>query len=264
MRILMCSPQYFGIYYEINPWMSLQRQACVETAQQQWQHLRQILEQLGVEISLVNPIAGIPDLTFTANAGLVHNNTVYASHFLHPERQLEEPYYRAWFQDAGYQVLPPVDNFHFEGAGDALFAGDILFVGYGIRSQQVIYPKLQAQFPHWLPGPVVECELIDPYFYHLDTCFCPLNTQQAIWFPSAFSRTSQQRLQQSLELWPVPDEEAHRFACNAVVVAKQVVLPTGCEQTQAYLESQGYTTHTCAMDEFLKAGGACKCLTLTL
>ena len=35
-RILMCPPDYFGIEYEINPWMNV-RSAATRNSRQQWQ-----------------------------------------------------------------------------------------------------------------------------------------------------------------------------------------------------------------------------------
>ena len=104
----------------------------------------------------------------------------------------------------------------------------------------------------------------NPYFYHLDTCFCPLNAELAIWYPPAFTPDSQERMSKQIELIPVVAEEAKRFACNAVVLNKQVILPTYCPQISAALEKRGFTVYACDMDEYLKAGGACKCLTLKL
>ncbi|HEX3315368.1 MAG TPA: hypothetical protein VHR72_10780, partial [Gemmataceae bacterium] len=70
-RILMCPPDFYGIEYEINPWMSRARGAVVERAHQQWHALHDTLIGLGVQIELMTPQAGLPDLVFTANAGLV-------------------------------------------------------------------------------------------------------------------------------------------------------------------------------------------------
>ena len=95
-RILMCPPDYYGIEYEINPWMSRQRQADHKLAIEQWQGLVTILTQLGVEISLLTPVAGLPDLVFTANAALIFQRRAILSHFRHPQRQGEEPLCAAW------------------------------------------------------------------------------------------------------------------------------------------------------------------------
>jgi len=62
----------------------------------------------------------------------------------------------------------------------------------------------------------------------------------------------------------VPPSEGERFACNAVCLDRHVVLPTGCPETMEWLTQQGYNPHPVELDEFLKAGGSAKCLTLAL
>ena len=64
--------------------------------------------------------------------------------------------------------------------------------------------------------------------------------------------------------WPVIEPEAHRFGCNAVVVGKTVITNSGCERLAADLRSRGYEPIPVELDEFLKAGGSAKCLTLRL
>jgi len=70
-RLLLCPPDYYGIEYEINPWMRQTRNAEPELAGAQWNSLRDRLQSLGCEIELLAPQPGLPDLVFTANAGLV-------------------------------------------------------------------------------------------------------------------------------------------------------------------------------------------------
>ena len=43
-RILMCPPDYFGIEYEINPWMNVQVGSDPELARRQWGLLRDTLQ----------------------------------------------------------------------------------------------------------------------------------------------------------------------------------------------------------------------------
>jgi N-dimethylarginine dimethylaminohydrolase len=49
-HILMCPPDYFGIEYEINPWMNRRRGADPELANRQWRGLRVLLEGAGAVI----------------------------------------------------------------------------------------------------------------------------------------------------------------------------------------------------------------------
>ena len=149
----------------------------------------------------------------------------------------------------------------FEGEGDALFGGDILFCGYhfrsDIQSHHYISDLLQCL--------VISLELVDDRFYHLDTCFCPLPDGGAFWYPPAFDSYAQQVVRQYLHpLLEVTEEEAARFACNAIVAGRNIVMPEGCPRVMAGLVERGYRCHPLPMGEFLKAGGACKCLTLWL
>jgi N-dimethylarginine dimethylaminohydrolase len=62
----------------------------------------------------------------------------------------------------------------------------------------------------------------------------------------------------------VPEEEALRFACNAVSAGKRVVLNAGCPSLRAALEARGCEVWETDLSEFLKAGGSAKCLVLHL
>ncbi len=169
-RILMCPPDYFGIEYEINPWMNVGVGSDTERSRQQWSALRQTLEELGVAVELIDPVPGLPDLVFTANAGLVYRNLFISSRFRFGVRQGESRHFEEWAARGGFEVVHMPEGWHFEGAGDALFCGETLFAGYRFRSDarghQWVGERLGVQ--------VLPMELVDPRFYHLDTCFCPL------------------------------------------------------------------------------------------
>jgi N-dimethylarginine dimethylaminohydrolase len=260
-RILMCPPDYYGIEYEINPWMSRSRGSTPQRAHRQWTELYETLRKLGVTVELLQPQPGLPDLVFTANAGLVCRQRFFSSRFRYDVRARESPVFEAWFAGHGFTVEPMPEGIYFEGAGDALFCGATLFAGYRIRSDvhghQYLAQKLGVQ--------VLPVELVDPRFYHLDTCFCPLAPGQAIWYPPAFDEYGQKVIQSHVpQLLAVQEAEAHRFGCNAVVIGRTVIHPVGCDQLAAQLQSRGYQTISLELDEFLKAGGSAKCLTLRL
>ena len=120
----MCKPDHYGIEYEINPWMDRQVGTDPATAARQWTALRDTLVGLSVEIALVEPVKGLPDLIFTANAGLVFRSIFIPSRFRHGVRQGEEPYYTDWARENGWEIVPIPGDHHFEGAGDALFVGE--------------------------------------------------------------------------------------------------------------------------------------------
>jgi N-dimethylarginine dimethylaminohydrolase len=259
--ILMCPPDHYGIEYEINPWMSRSRQSDRELARNQWNDLAELLRSLGADLRLMKAVPGLPDLVFTANAALIWRDRAYLARFRHPARQPETPIDAAWFQAAGFETRELPSGWDFEGAGDALFCGDTLFAGYLIRSD--------AGGLQWLARDlgcrVIPLQLVSDYFYHLDTCFCPLSPTEAIYFPGAFDEYGLKALRQHVPtLIEVHPDEAARFACNAVVVGKHVVLNTGCQRLEQQLGELGYTPHATELGEFIKAGGSAKCLTLRL
>ena len=79
--ILMCPPDYYGIEYEINPWMSRQRQSDPAAARDQWRTLKALLEQCGAKVELLPPQPGLPDMVFTANAAFIYRNDAYGVGF---------------------------------------------------------------------------------------------------------------------------------------------------------------------------------------
>lgn len=263
-RLLVCAPDYFRIDYEINPWMRLSNSVVPDRARSQWHELMRVLElKAGASLERMQPVPGLPDLVFTANAGVVVGQRAVPSRFRHPERRREEPYFETWFRDRGYEVSRLDEGFSFEGAGDLLGFPDAWFGGYRQRSDIRAYPRLSEIFGR----EIIPVELVDSRFYHLDTCFCPLSGGELLYYPPAFDPYGQaviaDRISQDRRL-VVRDSEALRFACNAVCVAKHVVLPAGCPETMKLLQARGYETHQIPLDEYMKSGGAAKCLTLAL
>jgi N-dimethylarginine dimethylaminohydrolase len=260
-HILMCPPDYYGIEYEINPWMSRARQADRSLAKQQWEALREMLIDCGAKISCVEPVSGLPDMVFTANAAMIFRDTAVIARFHHPERQGETRFFEDWFTENGMNVCRLRSGAFFEGAGDALFCGNTLFAGYRIRSAVQAHNEIAKMFGCC----VIPLELVNSYYYHLDTCFCPLRPGVAIYHPDAFDEYGKRALREWIpDLIAVGEIEAKRFACNAVVVGDTVVTNTGCPDLNSELAARGFHTRETPLDEFLKSGGSAKCLTLRL
>jgi N-dimethylarginine dimethylaminohydrolase len=260
-RVLMCRPDYFGIEYEINPWMSLKVRSDPAESRGQWIGLRRTLEDMGATIEELEPVAGLPDLVFTANAGLIYGERFLSSRFRYGVRQGETPHVDRWFGEHGFEVETLPEGLFFEGAGDALFCGETLFAGYRFRSD--------ARGHQWigehLGVEVLPLELVDPRFYHLDTCFCPLAEDEALYYPGAFDDYGRSVLRDRVaRLIEVEAAEATLFSCNAVVVGRTVVLQEGAARLARQLRGAGYATRPLRLSEFIKAGGSAKCLTLRL
>jgi N-dimethylarginine dimethylaminohydrolase len=260
-HILMCAPDYYGIEYEINPWMNCERQSDHALAMRQWRELKQVLESLGAAISLIEPVRGLPDLVFTANAAMVYGRRAVLSRFRHPQRRGEEVHDERWLAEHGFEILRLAEPLYFEGAGDALFCGDTLFAGYRKRSDA----RAHQQVGKLIGCQVIPLELVDPCYYHLDTCFCPVAPGMAVYYPGAFDDYGRRVLGDLVrELIEVDAAEAPSFACNAVVIGRTVVTNRGCPRLHAALQARGFATAETPLSEFVKAGGSAKCLTLRL
>ena len=261
---LMCEPRYFEVSYVINPWMAENiGRVNKSLATQQWKHLYDILSQQA-SIKLVEPVAGLPDMVFTANAGLVSSKQeVIISTFRHAERQGESQYFKKFFVDASYQVKQLASNIIFEGAGDALFDADgELWFGSGPRSDVAAITEISRA----LDVKVNALKLVDPKWYHLDTAFCPLTEGYVIAYKKAFSAEGVTDIQNKLGdkvIW-VSDEDANNFACNAICMDHEIILYRASSELKITLKRYNFNVIEIDVSEFIKSGGSCKCMTLEI
>lgn len=273
-RLLMSAPDFFDVHYTINPWMEPDRwrpddAALRSQALAGWHALQACYQALGADIETMPPAPGLPDMVFTANAALVVDGRVLLSRFRHPERQGEQAHGLALFERLRARGL--VRSLHslpegvvFEGAGDAIVDAPrgICWMGHGQRSDLGARDTL-AQVAGL---PVLALELVDPRYYHLDTCLSLLSGGELLVVPAAFSPAGRQLLRDIAgpQLIEVPDEDAQHLAANAVCLGRDVVLGHCSALLRARLTAHGYNVHVVPLDAFRRAGGGARCLTLEL
>jgi N-dimethylarginine dimethylaminohydrolase len=265
-RYLMCPPHHFGVLYEINPWMQEEVSVDHDRAAEQGENLMGNLRRAGAEVVAMDPQPEVPDLVFTANAGIVNGNQFIPRHFRHPERHGETPLNAAWFAEQGFRVDRLPSELDHEGAGDALpftAEGDdtVLVSGYSFRSDAAAITELGGL----LGCPVKAVQLVDPRLYHLDLTFCPLDERRAICAPSGWDKYGRKVIEALVPepLW-LEEDETLSFCANSVVVGTTIVMPNTPPRVGRQLEQGGFTVVESRVDEFLKAGGGCRCLTLAL
>jgi len=261
---LMCEPTYFEVSYSINPWMTANiGRVDKQLARKQWQALHDTLSRKSI-IKLIEPIDGLPDMVFTANAGLVNNkHEVIVSTFRHPERQGESAYFNQYFMDAHYRVIPLSQNIIFEGAGDALFdSGGELWIASGPRSDEAAITEIASA----MQVQVNALTLVDPRWYHLDTAFCPLSDGYVVVYEKAFTAESASKIRQifgNKAIW-ISDEDACNFACNAICTDHEIILYRASSELQSTLRQLNFSVVEIDVSEFMRSGGSCKCLTLEI
>jgi N-dimethylarginine dimethylaminohydrolase len=258
---LMCPPDHFGVLYEINPWMHREVAVDPDRARDEWEALVVTLRDAGAEIEVLEPVEGLPDMVFTANAGIVNGRQFVPTNFRNPERQGEQPHFTAWFASRGYRIDEIPGHLAHEGAGDALPFGDTLVSGYRWRSDAGAHHVLTT-----LTNVAVRSvELTDERFYHLDITFCPLDDRHAMVTPAVWDVYGA-KVVEALVPEPLVLEldEAETFAANSVVVGRNVVMPACPPRVGRQLEAWGFEVGVADVSEFLKAGGGVRCLTLAL
>lgn len=257
---LMCRPEHFAVTYAINPWMDPSAGADRDEAVRQWEALRSAYKELGHEVSLIDPIEGLPDMVFAANGALVVGGRVYGAKFTHPERHAEGPAYAAWLRANGFaEVLEPEHT--NEGEGDFLTLDEVILAGTGFRTDMAAHQEAQE----FLGRPVVTLRLVDPRFYHLDTALFPLGGDNVAYYPEAFSPGSRAVLER---LFPdaviAGERDATVLGLNAVCDGKNVVINAEATDLIATLAGHGYEPVPVNLSELRKAGGGPKCCTLEL
>jgi lysine-ketoglutarate reductase/saccharopine dehydrogenase-like protein (TIGR00300 family) len=265
MKYLLCRPDFFGVEYVINPWMDGNvGRARAEEARRQWDGLHALLSARA-EVCLIAPVAGLPDMVFTANGGLVAGEVFVPSRFFYAQREPEVDHHRAWFRAAGFRVEELRSGAAFEGEGDALFQPGqrLLWAGYGVRSALETHRDLTDIFD----CEVVSLRLVDQRFYHLDTCFAPLPGGKVFYFPPAFDDASVETIRARVapgDRFEVGEDDALNFACNAVVAGDAVILNYASPALRDRLGRWGFEVFATPLTEFMLAGGAAKCLSLKL
>ncbi len=272
---LVCPSDHFAVSYSINPWMEPNAWAgdpCFlhRRSKQQWDDLVATLTSCGASVRSMAAQRDLPDLVFTANAAVVLDRKVLLSRFRHPERQREEPIYKAAFErmvEAGLfdELVPMPENVPFEGAGDCIWdpARRLFWMGHGFRSEISAAALVERTFA----TPTIALELRDPRFYHLDTALCALPCGGVLHYPGAFTPLALEILYAEVapqDRLSLDEAEAMSFSANAVAFGRTTVMSTCSERLRRALQERGYIVVETLLDAFLRSGGSACCLTLRL
>ena len=273
--ILMTDPAHFDVRYAINPWMRpgewlLDEAGHRRSARQAWMALKDALTDAGARVEVMTGASGWPDMVFPANAAVVLDGRALMARFKCPERQGEQAFFRAHFNDLVQQcylqdIIELPSGLVHEGAGDGIWdaSRQLFWAGYGQRSDSAAAQEMARVFGR----EVVALELATPRFYHLDTCFCPLSGGEVLVFPPAFTRQAMVRIRDHvpahLLIEAAPDEAA-AFCVNAVSLGRTVIMAETPPRLRAVLTERGYDVREVDLSPFILSGGGAFCMTLRL
>lgn len=256
MKIIMCQPTNFNINYQINPWMKL-NSINLKKAKKQWQDLVNIYKKLKLEVSTIPQEILFPDMVFTADSFISYNGKALISNFRFSQRKAEPNFFIPLLKLLNLEIINLPQNYCFEG-GDFRFFDKKLFLGTNFRTDKKSIPLIKSIYN----VPIIPLELINPYFYHLDTCLFILNPENIFYVKKAFSLKSRKVLMQYFpNLHEVNQQDAYNFAANSVVIGKNIVSNIGLDNFKNQIQALGYSFWETDMSEFIKSGGSVHCLT---
>ena len=267
-QVLLCPPKFFDVTDCKNPYMLQRASVDHARAERQWQALRAALEQAGCHVETIPPVAGLEDMVFAANQVFVgfHEGLgkfIVPSNMAHTSRQREVPFYVDWYRQQGFKIIE-VDpgTEHLEGHGDLLWHPDWsrIYAAHGFRSTQGGIEKFREAMSR-LGIPVVPLRLVDPFCYHLDTCFCPLNNDAVLIYSGAYAPESLSTLR---DFWPrvheLTSEEAHKFMGNGIVINGSYLTPYLTPHLEGILRYENLMPVVLDTSEFEKSGGRLFCM----
>ena len=261
---LMVAPEHFRVDYAINPFMDPADQPDPAATRDQWDAIVAAIDDAGGRVEVLPQRPDAPDMVYAMNLGLPlvgpSGPVAVLSHMRYPERRMETATAAAWFDERGY-ALHTIGRdgvgAHFE-AGDAFAWRGELVVGFGPRTEKLALKHLA----HDLDVTVRGVRITHPGMYHLDLGFCPLDETRAMVCPAAFDDASARTL---LDLVPEPlvltEAEAMTFCANSIVVGRTVIMPACPPRVRSWLEARDFEVVGVDVTEFLKGGGAIRCLT---
>ena len=263
-RYLMVPPDHFRVAYAINPFMDTAIQPDQVLLRRQYSAMITAIRDAGGEVVELAQRQDAPDMVYAMNLGLFVESDrgpgVVLSHMRFPERRMETASTSAWAQEHGlreWRIGRDGVGAHFE-SGDAFAWRGELLVGHGFRTDELAVKHLATDLGVTARG----IRIVHPALYHLDLSFCPLDDERAIVCPEAYDPESAERM---LALVPEPlvisEEEALTFCANSIVVGRTVIMPECPTRVRARLEAWGFDVVVVEVSEYLKGGGAIRCLT---
>jgi len=274
-RVLLCSPDYFEVKDVKNAYMK-ENIGLVDKdlALKQWVTLKETYDGLVErkfldEVLIIKGEEGLEDMVFAANQSfpweINGKKVVLMSKMKHKNRQNEVPYFKIFYESQGYKIIELSKTEHFEGMGDIIPhpGKNLLYGGYGHRSDKNAYQEI-SEIPE---VPVVTLKLVNEGFYHLDTCFLPIDEETVFIAKLAFDEEGIEKIHKHFKkVVEIPEQEAKNFALNAHCITDELlgekiaVLQKGTDITKRELQKHGFEIIEIDTSEFIKSGGSVFCM----
>lgn len=194
-------------------------------------------------------------MVFLGHGALIGSGIAAMASFAHPERRPETTFLRRWLTGQGFLLWDTPREVGFEGEGDAAFShgGTRLWAAHGVRTCRSSHAHVAEAWG----VPVHSLQLVDPRFYHLDTCFAPLAGGSLLYYPGAFDAESREAIE---AVFPqekrvmVSEADATRMACCALNLGRLIFTGEISSTLAGELFDRGFDVMQLELGEFIKGG----------
>ena len=229
-----------------------------------------LLQDLGTEVTILEPVDDMPDAIFTYDPAFVVGNGVIELRGAKAVRAGEPPLLTAELEELGIPVVGRLTAAATADGGDMFWLdGSTLAIGRGYRTNQ----EAIDQITELLRPSGIAVERFDlphdqgpEYCLHLMSVVSPVREDLAVVYPQLAPVALLQALRsRGIEMISVPEEDYHSLGCNVLTIRPgEVVIAEGNQATAELLRNHGVKVHTYAASEINKGEGGPTCLTRPL
>ena len=267
-RFLMSPPDHYRSHFMFNPWLDYREDVDRDRAERQWSSLVDALTGLGAGIEVLEPNRYSSAQVFTADGAVLLRD----DHFLILRNDgargvLEPSRFATWLEANSYttEELPP--RYRLDGGNIVRLSGRDLAIGMKPGAAGSAERYLGKLLGVVAGRSLTAFRLVDRRFLHLDMVLGRLGDAAFLMFEEGFEDPAAARAkleELGKPVIPVTSDDARSLACNGVTVAGTYVTNAVSGPLRSQIEALGLNVLDVDVDEFLKAGGGVRCLTLEL
>lgn len=277
-KILMSGVDYFSVE-ELNPYSDSTNQPNEELTRIEYGNLAKCFVEAGIEVVSVGSPLNCQDGVYTANWALCRNNKAIIAN-LPNIRAAETAYAIESLGSLGFEIIRVPSHLKFSGQGDALPCGNLLFAGYGYRTDLEVHEFLTDKLGYQVISlqtvpalddnqqPIINkiSGWADSFFYDIDLALSVIREDLIAWCPEAFMPSSQEIIAK-LDIKKIEvdlDEAISGFACNLVSTGETVIMSAEAPKLAQALKEKGLKIIQPKITELAKGGGYIRCTSLSL
>jgi N-dimethylarginine dimethylaminohydrolase len=260
-RVVLCPPRFMEIKEVINKIQENYKDENINIEKALAQHaaFEEVLQAIGIETALLEPVRQFPEQVFTRDIGFTIGNQVFVGAMAEKIRQGEEEQLKQWLEERRIPFTL-FSSTPIEG-GDVLVDHHRVFVGLSSRTSKQTVQELQQKLPNHHVIPIS----FNEQYVHLDCVFNILSPIEALIFPEALSGQTINLLAEHYDLIRVSEEEQFHLGVNVLSIGeKRVFSQPQNTKVNHQLTSRGYQVIEIDFSEIIKSGGSFRCCTMPL